>query len=187
MSCRSICEGLSVSEPEFDLELMYRAIEEHIERAIPGLLCVCTMPYMATQLAVPAAVIELVEFELGQDQGTGETALVARLEVRFIVGGEDEQCQEKAAFAAAQMAVLLRIQTWGLAVGHAEFVRAAQDWARPELDGYAVWVVEWTQPIYLGKEEWPWPNQPPGTLVWGFSPDTGPGHEGNYRPPEAME
>ena len=52
---------------------------------------------------------------------------------------------------------------------------------------YAVWVVEWTQIIYLGEEEWPWPNQPPGSIVWGFVPDTGSGKEGSYLPPEAME
>lgn len=174
-------------ESEFNLELLYQAIEAHITQAIPGLACVCTMPHMTDQVDLPAAVIELAELEPGRDPGTGETALVARLEARFIVGSEDAECQQKAAFAAAQMAVLLRIQTWGLEVEPAEFVRAAQDWTRPELDGYAVWVVEWTQTIYLGEEQWPWPNQPPGTLVWGFSPDTGPGSEDKYQPPEGME
>nr|BFE89971.1 hypothetical protein GCM10020185_05070 [Pseudomonas brassicacearum subsp. brassicacearum] len=98
---------------DFSLELLYQAVEAHIDQAIPGLACVRTMPYMADHIDLPAAVIELAELEPGQDPGTGETALVARLEVRFIVGGEDAECQQKAAFAAVQMAVLLRIQTWG--------------------------------------------------------------------------
>ncbi len=186
MNCRNTCEDPAVSEPEFNLELLYRAIEDHIARAIPGLACVCTMPHMTGQVDLPAAVIELVELEPGLDQGTGETALCARFEVRFIVGSEDAECHQKAAFAAGQMAVLLRMQHWGLAVEQAEFVRSSLDYTRPELDGYAVWVVEWTQGIYLGEEEWPWPSQPPGSLVWGFSPDTGPGSEGSYRPPEAI-
>jgi len=186
LNCRNTCEDPAVSEPEFNLELLYRAIEDHIARAIPGLACVCTMPHMTGQVDLPAAVIELVELEPGLDQGTGETALCARFEVRFIVGSEDAECHQKAAFAAGQMAVLLRMQHWGLAVEQAEFVRSSLDYTRPELDGYAVWVVEWTQGIYLGEEEWPWPSQPPGSLVWGFSPDTGPGSEGSYRPPEAI-
>lgn len=175
-----------MSEPTFSLELLYEAIEAHIAQAIPGLACVCTMPHMADHVDVPAAVVELVELEPGKDAGTGETTLVARFEARFIVGSEDADCQQKAAFAAAQMAVLLRIQTWGLEVEPAEFVRAAQDWTRPELDGYAVWVVEWTQTIYLGEEEWPWPNQPPGSLLWGFGSETAPVSEGSYLPPEEM-
>ncbi|MNJ24181.1 hypothetical protein D3C77_185900 [compost metagenome] len=173
-------------EQPFTLDLLYSAIETQISKAIPGLAFVGTMPDMLERVALPAVVLELVELEPGRDPGTGEVGVDARIEARIIVGSEQEQCQQQAAFAAAQMTVLLRMQTWGLEVEQAEFVRAAQDWTRPELDGYAVWVVEWTQGIYLGEEEWPWPNQPPGSLLWGFGSNTGPGNEGNYLPPEAM-
>ena len=44
-------------------------------------------------------------------------------------------------------------------------MQSLQDWTQPDLDGYTVWLVEWTQQIYLGDEEWPWPDEPPGTLV----------------------
>lgn len=175
-----------MTEENFTLDLLYAAIEQHIADAVSGLNYVGTMPDLRERIDVPAVVIELAELEPGLDQGTGETALVARLEARVIVGSERDQCQQQAAFAAAQIAVLLRTQTWGLEVGQAEFVRCAQDWTRPELDGYAVWVVEWNQPIWLGKQEWPWHNQPPGNLVWGFSPETGPGSEGSYVAPEDM-
>lgn len=175
-----------MSDEAFSLDSLYEAIEHHIRSAIAGLEYVGTMPDMLQQVAVPAVLIELVEFEPGIDQGTGETALVARFEARVIVGSEREQCQQQAAFAATQLAVLLRLQTWGLEVEPAEFVRAAQDWSRPELDSYAVWVVEWTQGIYLGEEEWPWPDEPPGTLVFAFSPDTGMARKAAYQPPEDM-
>lgn len=158
-------------EETFTLDQLYAAIEAHIRDAIPGLQYVGTMPDMLNHVAIPAVVLELVELEPGRDQGTGETALTARFEARVIVGSEQEQCQQQAAFVASQIAVLLRTQCWGLAVDHAEFVRAAQDWTRPELDGYAVWVVEWTQGIYLGSEEWPWPDQPAGVLVLDLGDD----------------
>lgn len=174
-------------EQPFSLDLLYGVIEARIRDAISGLAFVGTMPDMLERVDLPAVVLELAELEPGRDPGTGEVGVEARFEARIIVGSEQEQCQQQAAFAAAQLVVLLRMQTWGLEVEQAEFVRAAQDWTRPELDGYAVWVVEWTQGIYLGEEEWPWPNQPPGSLMWGFSPNTGPGSEGSYQPPEAME
>ncbi|WP_440073310.1 hypothetical protein [Pseudomonas fragariae (ex Marin et al. 2024)] len=170
----------------FSLDSLYEAIERHIRATIAGLEYVSTMPDMLEQISVPAVLIELVEFEPGIDQGTGETALIARFEARVIVGAEREQCQQQAAFAASQLAVLLRLQTWGLEVEPSEFVRAAQDWSRPELDGYAVWVVEWTQGIYLGEEEWPWPNEPPGTLVFAFTSDTGRDSDDHYQAPEDM-
>ncbi|UVM13074.1 hypothetical protein [Pseudomonas protegens] len=157
----------------FSLDQLYSAIERHIRDAIPGLAYVAVMPDLLDRVAIPAVVIELVELEPGSDQMTGETALEARFEARVIVGSELPQCQQQAAFVASQMAVLLRMQTWGVEVAAAEFVRSAQDWTRPELDGYAVWVVEWTQGIYLGKEEWPWPDQPPGTLVFNLGEGVG--------------
>ncbi|MDZ4325521.1 MAG: hypothetical protein U1A73_11005 [Pseudomonas sp.] len=43
--------------------------------------------------------------------------------------------------------------------------------------GYTVWVVEWTQQIYLGEAQWPWPDQPPGTLVLDLG-------DGELRPEE---
>ncbi|MNE64883.1 hypothetical protein D3C80_1603210 [compost metagenome] len=109
--------------------------------------------------------LEPAEFEPGQDIGTGETVLIVKFEARVIVEPERPQHQQKAAQLAAQIAVLLRGQSWGLAVDPAEFVQAGQDWSKPELDGYTVWVVEWTQQIYLGEVEWPWPDEPPGTLL----------------------
>lgn len=160
-----------MSDEPFSLDQLYGAIEQHIREAIPGLQFVGTMPDMLDHVPIPAVVIELVEMEPGSDQLTGETALEARFEARVIVGSEREQCQQQAAFVAAQLAVLLRLQTWGVEADAAEFVRAAQDWTRPELDGYAVWVVEWTQGIYLGPEEWPWPDQPPGVLELNLGDD----------------
>lgn len=155
------------------LEGVFNAIEEHIKNAIPGLAYVGTMPDKLTQVDAPAIVVELVEFEAAdKDPGTGETAVDARFEARVLVGGEEEGCLHIAAFVAAQLAVLLRVQVWGLAVEPSIFVRAAQDWTRPELDGFAVWVVEWTQVLYLGEEQWPWPIQPPGTLVLAVGPDS---------------
>ena len=178
---------MSVSEQPFSLDLLYSAIEVHIRKALPDIEYVAVFPHMLEQVALPAVVVELAELEPGQDLGTGETTLVARFEARVIVAGEHVECQQQAAFAAAQIAVLLRTQTWGLEVEPAEFVRAAQDWSRPELDGYVVWVVEWTQIIYLGEAQWPWPDQPPGTLVFAFTPTTGPGNEGEYFPPDSLE
>jgi hypothetical protein len=142
------------------LEQLYAAIEQHIKDAIPGLAYVGTMPDGIEIVPPPAVVLELAGFDRADmDPGTGETAVEARFEARAIVPVEEKNCLRVAAFVAAQLAVLLRGQSWGLPIGFAEFVRAERDWSRPELDIFAVWVVEWTQVIYLGEEEWPWPTE----------------------------
>ncbi len=176
-----------MSDQTFNLDALYRAIEDHVQQAVPGLEAVCFMPAHMTTLPVPMVLLELVELEPGRDQGTGETAVVARFEARAIVGAEQEECYRQAAFIASRLAVLLRLQTWGQEVEPAEFLQASQDFTRPELDGYAVWVVEWTQTLYLGEEEWPWPNQPPGSLMLGFVPNTGSVQQSQYVDPGAVE
>lgn len=144
---------------------VYTAIEEHIKAAIPGLVYVGTMPEGRVCIDPPAVVLELVGFEdADKDPGTGEVAVDTRFEARVIVGQEEDNCLHVAAFVAAQLTVLLRMQSWGLAVEFAQFVRAERDWSRPDLDSFVVWVVEWTQIIYLGKEDWPWSDMLPADL-----------------------
>jgi len=175
-----------MTDDPIPLGQVYAAIEQGIHQAIPALAYVGTMPGRLETVVPPAVVLELAGFEAAErDPGTGETAVDARFEARVIVGSELDDCLHVAAFVAAQLAALLRLQTWGIAVDPAKFVRAEQDWSRPELDSFAVWVVEWTQGIYLGEEEWPWPTQP-GPLVFGLDPETGRGNEGAYVSPEDL-
>ena len=42
------------------------------------------------------------------------------------------------------------------------------------------------QPVLLGEPRWDWPDQPPGQLMLGISPETGPGNEGNYFPAQDL-
>lgn len=173
-------------EDPIPLGQVYAAMETHIRQAIPGLRYVGTMPSGIEVVPPPAVVLELAGFESAdQDPGTGQVAVEARFEARVLVPGEEDNCLHLAAFVAAQLTVLLRLQSWGLPFGFAEFIRAERDWSRPELDSFAVWVVEWTQTIYLGEEEWPWPAEP-GPILFSFDPETGAAHEGDYFGPEAL-
>lgn len=163
-----------MSEEPFSLDQLYRAIEQQLQSDLPGIKAVATWPNIKDRIALPVVFLEMAEFEPGQDVGTGETTLVCRFEARIIVDPIKPQHCQQAAHLAAQLAVLLRMQTWGLPVEPAEFTQAMQDWTKPELDGYTVWLVEWTQQLYLGAEEWPWPDEPPGTLVVDVEPGDGP-------------
>ena len=163
-----------MSEEPFSLDQLYRAIEQQLQSNLPGIKAVATWPNIKDRIALPVVFLEMAEIEPGQDVGTGETTLVCRFEARIIVDPIKPQHCQQAAHLAAQLAVLLRMQTWGLPVEPAVFTQAMQDWTKPELDGYTVWLVEWTQQLYLGAEEWPWPDEPPGTLVIDVEPGDGP-------------
>lgn len=160
-----------MADEPFSLDLLYRTVEQHLAAHLPGVQAVSAWPDIKDRVALPAVFLELAEIEPGVDIGTGETALVCKFEARIVVDPLNPRHQQQAVQLATQLAVILRAQTWGLEVEPAEFVQALQDWTQPALDGYTVWLVEWTQQVYLGVEEWPWPDQPPGMLLFGFNED----------------
>jgi hypothetical protein len=163
-----------MSDEPFSLDQLYLAIEQHLLNSLSGIKAVTAWPNIKDRIALPVVFIEMAELEPGKDIGTGETTLICKFEARIIVDPIKPYHHQQAAHLAAQLAVLLRMQTWGIAVEPAEFVQAMQDWTKPELDGYVVWLVEWTHQIYLGVEEWPWPDEPPGSLVLDIEPGDGP-------------
>ena len=152
-------------EPPFNLDLLYQAIEQHLQQHLPGVQLVSFWPDIQQHIPLPAVFLDIAEIEPGTDIGTGETTLTLTFEARVIVDVIRADHYPQAVHLATQLAVLLRAQSWGLPVEPAEFQRSSQDWTRPELDGYTVWLVEWTQTVYLGEQEWPWPDEPPGTLL----------------------
>lgn len=177
-----------MSDQPFSLDQLYEAIEHHLQENLPGIMGVSFWPDLSAQTSIPTPVVllEMAEMEPGQDLGTGETPLTCKFEARIVVDSISSDPQRQAVQLASQLAVLLRAQSWGLEVECAQFVRSTQDWTKPELDGYFVWLVEWDQTIYLGTEQWPWPDEPPGSLRLGFNEETGVGNEGKYINPEDL-
>jgi hypothetical protein len=159
-----------MADEPFTLDQLYLAMEQRLLAHLPGVQAVTIWPKISDRIALPAVFLEMAEMEPGLDIGTGETTLVCRFEARIIVDPIKLQHCQQAAHLAAQLAVLLRMQTWGVAVEPAVFVQAMQDWTRPELDGYTVWLVEWTHQLYLGVEEWPWSDEPSEIPVGGEFP-----------------
>jgi hypothetical protein len=164
-----------VSEQPFSLDRLYDAIERHLQEQLPGIQGVSFWPDLsaATSIPTPVVLLEMSEMVPATDPGTGETSLTCKFEARVIVDSLRADPQRQAVQLASQLAVLLRAQSWGLEVDCAEFVRSTQDWTKPELDGYYVWLVEWDQTVYLGAEEWPWPDEPPGSLIIDLGPGVG--------------
>ena len=163
-----------MSEQPFSLDLLYQTIEQHLQQSLGGIQLVSFWPDINQHIPLPAVFLDIAEIEPGTDIGTGESTLNVTFEARVIVDVIRDQHYQQAIHLATQLAVLLRTQTWGLAVEPAQFQRSTQDWTRPELDGYTVWLVEWTQTIYLGETEWLWPDEPPGSLVFSVEGEVDP-------------
>ncbi len=155
-----------MSDEPFSLSQLYQAIEQHLTEHLSGIQAVVFWPDIPENqgIPLPSVFLEMAEFEPGVDIGTGESSLVCKFEARIIVDPIKANHHEQAVHLVSQLAVLLRQQSWGLDVNVAQFERATQDWTKPELDGYVVWVVEWAQQVYLGVEVWPFPEEKPSML-----------------------
>ncbi|HEY0288560.1 MAG TPA: hypothetical protein VGC62_16375 [Pseudomonas sp.] len=154
------------------LDLFFSTVERQLSEQLPGLKTVATWPDIRERIHLPALFLELAELEPGTDPGNGRVGLVCRFDAYLIVAAELARHHHQAAQLATQLAVFLRAQYWGLNdVDAAEFVQAGPDWTKPELDSYTVWKVEWTQQIYLGEEQWPWPDVAPTFLEPELDPE----------------
>lgn len=168
-------------EPEpLSLAQLYAAICAGIQAGMPTMQLVEFWPEVGRKCPLPAVLLELAGFTPGTDPGTGETALIGHFQARIVVDPLPGQPDTRASLLAAQLAVLLSNQQWGLPIAPAEFEKAGPDWMKPELDGYLVWLVEFRHEFHLGQLEWPYEDSTGTTLYLGIDPDTGPGHEPDY-------
>lgn len=163
-----------------DLSGLHQAISAAIETAIPQLATVGSYAAVQQETALPALFHGIVGLKPGVDPGDGHSRVVATFEARISTDGGRPQATLEAITLAAQLMVLLRKQYWD--IEFVEEARAIQ--AQPLATAPSSWTLQWEQVLHLGQAQWPWPNQPPGSLVFSFDPDTGVGHEDSYKAPE---
>lgn len=172
-----------------ELTTLHDAITATLSAAMPKVLHVEAFPELESKVRTPALLYGLTDMSPGENQGEGKTALIGRFQSCILIDADRPKASLQAAILAAQMTVALKDQYWGL-----DFIKGppTQVHAQPEapteaLEQFVMWSVQWVQEFELGEFEWPWPDEPPGSLVFGFSPDTGTGSENEYIAPEAIK
>lgn len=165
-----------------NLAQLHAAIVAGLRDKLKGVPTVDAYPVIQRRIHLPAVLVELAEMEPGDDPGTGETALVGRFQARAIVDPNHACAALLVRELAARIAVAITHETWGLPIGVAQLVQIGEDAFKPELDGYIVWVVEWTHEFHLGETVWPYPDESGLTIMLGMYPETGAGKQGSYWP-----
>ena len=165
-----------------NLTQLHTAIVAGLRAKLAGVPTVDTYPVIRRSLRLPAVLVELAEMEPGDDPGTGETALVGRFQARAIIDPNQANADLLVRELAARIAVAITHETWGLGIGVAQLVQIGEDAFKPELDGYMVWVVEWTHEFHLGEAAWPYPDESGLTVMLGMYPETGEGRAEHYWP-----
>ncbi len=151
---------------------------------MPKILHVEEFPELGDEVEVPALLYGLTDLTLGEDRATGQTALIGRFQSCILIDATRPKASLQAAILAAQMMAVLRFQYWDLefVVGPPEHVHAQPEAPPKDLEQFVMWSVQWTQAFEIGTLEWPWPDEPPGTLMFGFNDDELP----EFFPPEDL-
>ncbi|QVM90226.1 hypothetical protein JYG34_19775 [Pseudomonas entomophila] len=162
-----------------ELSTLQATLTASIRKAMPDLATVDADRGVAGNPALPSLRHGIVSMVADAAPRDGRSVLVVTFEAIITPDTSNTDARLQGIELAAQLMDLLRQQLWGL-----DFVEAVRN-VQAQYQG-ALWKVTWEQPVLLGEPHWQWPDQPPGSLVLGFDPDTGPGNQDNYLAPEDL-
>lgn len=159
-----------------DLTTLHDAITATLSAALPKVLHVEAFPELDSKVRTPALLYGLTDMSPGIDRGEGKTALVGRFQSCILIDADRPKASLQAAILAAQMTVALKDQMWDLdfVTGPPEHIHAQPEAPTNELEQFVMWSVQWVQNFELGELVWPWPDEPPGSLVFDIEPGDGP-------------
>lgn len=160
-----------------ELTTLHDAITRIISERMPRVLHVEQFPELDAQVNTPALLYGITDITLGTDRGEGKTALVGRFQSCILVNADRPKASLQAAILATQMAAVLKDQWWGgldFVTGPPEQVHAQPEAPTADLEQFVMWSVQWVQPFEVGEFTWPWPDEPPGSLLVEIEPGDGP-------------
>lgn len=165
------------------IEGLHEAIKQALAQAFPVLVKVDDYPTECGHIKVPAAFLDLVSIEPNEDNGedgTGQLVASLRWEISLVLGLTTQKNKRAARALAANVALWVQGNRFGLHIPPAQFLRAAPDEFSPQLSRHTPWVVEFGQEIHLGESAWDGTGVIPSAVYVGFEPDTGLDHVDDY-------
>lgn len=168
---------------EVSLDTLHDVIIQQIQAQFSNLQTVEFYRTDYSGLAIPACLLEITEFENepAEDPGTEQLAVNARFEARLIIGFKTPKAKLEIRKLATAFAAWVKFRKWpGAPSGEAQVIGIYEDHLDPALNQYEVWRVEWTQLLFLGSNVWLGEGVVPTTVMLGFAPDIGIGHETDY-------
>lgn len=168
---------------EVSLDTLHDVMVQQIQAQFPTLQTVEFYRTDYSGLPIPACLLEMTEMENepAEDAGTDQIAVKARFEARFIIGFKTPNAKREIRKLAAAFAAWVKFRKWpGAPSGEAEVIGCYDDHFEPALEQYEVWRVEWTQLLFLGANVWLGGGILPSTVMLGYAPLIGLGHETDY-------
>lgn len=170
------------ADDSISIDTLHENILAAIAGKFPDIRTVEDYPDDRRRVRVPAALVELVELAGAPDDdpGTGQLALQASFELRYVIGFRGHNQGRAIRSQIATLAHFIHHNQWDLPVEPAMVTACEPDEFSPELDQYVVWRIDWTQLVVIGENEWMQPGTTPETVWVGIAPDIGPEHVDDY-------
>ncbi|SEC62942.1 hypothetical protein [Pseudomonas costantinii] len=159
-----------------ELTTLHDAITRIISERMPSVLHVEQFPELGEEVKTPALLYGITDMTLGTDRGEGKTALIGRFQSCILIESDRPKASLQAAILAAQLAAVLKDQLWDVdfVTGPPTQIHAQPEAPTLELEQFVMWSVQWIQPFEVGELTWPWPDEPPGSLVFNIEPGDEP-------------
>lgn len=137
-----------------------------------------------TELAVPAIIIQLTDFEpmLDRDPHTGQFPCHVRLEARIVLGHRTAKVRREVARAAASVAAFVHSNRFGERWGAAQILAVEPDEFAPQAEQFDIWRVEWAHRADLGESYFLDGGTIPTQILTSWAPEIGPPNEDQYVP-----
>lgn len=169
-----------------ELKQLHDAMTATMRAGMPQIRLVEAYPKLQEGMKLPALLYAATNFAPGVEHGDGRLCVKVTFEALILLESKRAMAPLQAAILAAKLMQLLEYQYWGVDfVGRVEDVQAMPSEVAPELARCVGWSLQWRQDVYLGDTAWPWENEPPGSLVFAFDPESGEGNEHHYQEPGA--
>lgn len=166
------------------LDALHQAILDAIAAQFPAVSTVDAYREDRKQLALPAILVELEDFEAAPEDnpGTEQLPVMARFSATIVMGFREPNVQREVRKLAAALGVFVHRNRWGQHAGPAEVLTITPDEFDPALDNVEVWRVEWQQPLALGEGVWNNDGSIPTEVLFSIAPEIGAEHEDDYEP-----
>lgn len=173
-----------------DIEAVHSAILDGFRAAFPSFQTVDDYGIVTVKrgngrerLNTPAALLSMEGMEPhadGAESGDGRVCVTLRWELRLVLDKRQAGHERDARRLAADVAVWLQGNRFGLKTSPAEFRAAGPDQFGAEIIHLAPWLVEFDLPCMLGASVWEEGDAAPSHVFVGYEPETGPENVEKY-------
>lgn len=169
----------------FSFETYFATLIAFLQATFPTVPTVAEYPRLRKKIEAPAILVELADLTHLDDAGTEQLCLAARFEARIVfdqvpIASSNQNLAALSLAASTALAIYRQGRIVAGGAGPAKNFKLEPDQFKPDLAGYAVWLVEWVHDLRLGASVWDGEGIRPSTIYVGYAPEIGAGNEGRY-------